>query len=75
MLLATLLYYDEPQYDAFWSVVQELDVPVYFNPRSPIAQVTALDYFHSPWITGAPHQFAVMLSNHIVGLCANGIFE
>jgi 2,3-dihydroxybenzoate decarboxylase len=73
--IATLLYYDQPQYDAFWSVVQELDVPVYFHPRSPIAQVTALDYAHSPWEEGAPHQFAVMLSNHIVGLCANGVFE
>ncbi|PMD12550.1 hypothetical protein NA56DRAFT_666328 [Hyaloscypha hepaticicola] len=47
---ATLLYYDEPQYDAFWSVVQELDVP-------------------------HPINFAVMLSNHIVGLCANGVFD
>ncbi|KAN0098398.1 2,3-dihydroxybenzoic acid decarboxylase dhbD [Hyaloscypha variabilis] len=68
-------YLPDPQYDAFWSVIEELDVPVYFHPRSAIAQVIALDYFHSTWIEGAPHQFAVMLSNHIVGLCANGVFD
>jgi 2,3-dihydroxybenzoate decarboxylase len=73
--LATLLYYDQPEYDVFWAEAQALDVPVYFHPRSPIAQVTALDFAHSTWLLGAPHQFAVSLSNHVVGLCANGVFE
>ena len=72
---ATLLYYDQPEYDVFWQEAQDLNVPVYFHPRSPIAQVTALDYAHSTWLLGAPHQFAVELSNHVAGLCANGVFE
>ena len=70
-----LLYYDQPEYDIFWATVQELDVPVYFHPRSPIAQVTALDFAHATWLLGAPHQFAVELSNHVAGLCTNGVFE
>lgn len=71
----TLLYYDQPEYDPFWAVVQELDVPVYLHPRLSTPIVTALSYAHSPWIEGASHQFAVQLSNHIVGICANGVFE
>ncbi|TVY20142.1 2,3-dihydroxybenzoate decarboxylase [Lachnellula arida] len=72
---ATLLYYDQPEYDVFWDAVQELDVPIYFHPRIPVAQVTALDYAHAPWLLGAPHQFAVELSSHVAGLCTNGVFD
>lgn len=32
----TCLYYDLPQYDAFWAQVAVLDVPVYLHPRNPI---------------------------------------
>jgi 2,3-dihydroxybenzoate decarboxylase len=71
----TLLYYDQPEYDVFWAMAQELNVPIYLHPRGPTPAINKLDFAHSPWLLGAPHQFAVELSNHIVGLCANGIFE
>jgi 2,3-dihydroxybenzoate decarboxylase len=29
------IYYDEPQFDVFWEIVQELDVVVYIHPRFP----------------------------------------
>ncbi|KAF2016818.1 amidohydrolase 2 [Aaosphaeria arxii CBS 175.79] len=72
---ATLLYYDSPAYDDFWKTVVDLDVPVYLHPRSPISQQNKLDFAHAPWVIGAPHQFAVQLSTHIVGLCTNGVFD
>jgi predicted TIM-barrel fold metal-dependent hydrolase len=28
-----ILLYDSPDFDPFWEVVQELDVPVYFHPK------------------------------------------
>jgi 2,3-dihydroxybenzoate decarboxylase len=28
-----ILLYDTPDFDPFWEVVQELDVPVYFHPK------------------------------------------
>ncbi|KAJ4342107.1 hypothetical protein N0V95_007043 [Ascochyta clinopodiicola] len=31
----TYLFYDQPEYDAFWKVCQELDVPVYIHPSAP----------------------------------------
>jgi 2,3-dihydroxybenzoate decarboxylase len=75
LYVETLLYLDEPQYDAFWKVVQELDVPVYLHPKEATPSTSTLSYVHSPWIIGAQHEFAVQLSNHVVGLCANGVLE
>jgi len=72
---STLLYYDQPAYDVFWQKAQDMDVPVYLHPRPPAPVMTALEYAHSPWIIGSPQQFAVMLSNHIMGITANGVFD
>ena len=71
----TLLYYDQPQYDVFWKTVVELDVPVYFHPRTNIPLISSLVYSHAPWLKGAGQEFAVTLSTHILGLCTNGVFE
>ncbi|KAG6868484.1 hypothetical protein C0993_002249 [Termitomyces sp. T159_Od127] len=71
----TLLYYDQPEYDEFWQTVTELDVPIYFHPRSNIARVQTLLFDHAPFLKGAPEEFAVTLANHILGLCTNGIFD
>src|SRR5690606_18291949 len=30
-----VVYYDAPQFDGFWRVVQELDAPFYLHPRNP----------------------------------------
>lgn len=30
------VFYDLPQYRAFWATVQELDVPLYLHPRAPL---------------------------------------
>ncbi|KAJ6499102.1 amidohydrolase 2 [Mycena sanguinolenta] len=72
---ATLLFYDQPEYDVFWEMVTELDVPVYLHPRENIAQVQAFLYAHAPWLEGAPQEFADTLSTHILGLCTNGVFD
>ncbi|PFH47446.1 hypothetical protein AMATHDRAFT_77216 [Amanita thiersii Skay4041] len=72
---ATLLYYDRPEYDPFWQTVTELDVPVYFHPRSNIPQVQSFLFNHSPFIKGPAQEYAVTLSNHIIGLCTNGVFD
>ncbi|KAJ7497523.1 hypothetical protein FB451DRAFT_235710 [Mycena latifolia] len=50
---ATLLFYDRPEYDVFWEMVTELDVPVYLHPRPNIAQVQMLLYEHAPWLVTA----------------------
>ncbi|KAJ7772580.1 amidohydrolase 2 [Mycena maculata] len=71
----TLLFYDQPEYDVFWEMVTELDVPVYLHPRSNIPQIQKLLYGHAPWLKGPTQEFAVTLSTHVMGLCTNGVFD
>ncbi|KAF8578083.1 amidohydrolase 2 [Ramaria rubella] len=71
----TLLYYDQPEYDVFWQMVTDLEVPVYFHPRGGIAQLVALEYQQAIWLNGPAQSYAVTLSNHILGLCVNGVFD
>ncbi|KAH8652566.1 amidohydrolase family protein [Ilyonectria robusta] len=71
----TLLYYDTPEYDPLWQMAVDLDVPIYLHPRPPTALMNRVNFAHSPWMLGPAHQFAVTLSNHIVGLCTNGVFD
>lgn len=72
---ATLLFYDQPEYDTFWQMATDLNVPVYLHPRNNIPLVQSLLYQHSHWLIGPSQEFAVTLSTHILGLCANGVFE
>jgi 2,3-dihydroxybenzoate decarboxylase len=55
-------------------MVTDLDVPVYFHPRTNIPPFSTM-YDHAPWLIGPAQEFAVTLSNHILGLCTNGVFE
>ncbi|KAF5332925.1 hypothetical protein D9758_015953 [Tetrapyrgos nigripes] len=72
----TLLYYDQPQYDVFWQMVTDLDVPIYFHPRINIDLISNLLYSsHAPWLKGAAQEFSATLSTHILGLCTNGVFD
>ncbi|KAG5338275.1 2,3-dihydroxybenzoate decarboxylase [Termitomyces sp. T112] len=71
----TLLFYDQPEYDVFWQTVTELDVPIYFHPRSNIAQIQTPLFGHAPFLEGPSEEYAVTLANHILGLCTNGVFD
>ena len=71
----TFIYYDQPEFDVFWQMVVDLDVPVYFHPRNNPDPVSTLLFSHATWLSGASQEFAVTLSNHLLGLCTNGVFE
>lgn len=73
--LETFLFYDQPQYDAFWQTVVDLNVPVYLHPRVNPPPVSTLLFAHAPFLIGPAQEFASTLSTHILGLCTNGIFE
>jgi 2,3-dihydroxybenzoate decarboxylase len=73
--IATLLYYDQPEYDVFWQMAEELNVPVYIHPRSNIPQIFSLVFQHAHWLATGVQEYAVTLSTHILGLCTNGVFE
>ncbi|KAK7039157.1 hypothetical protein VNI00_010061 [Paramarasmius palmivorus] len=71
----TLLFYDQPEYDVFWKMVTDLDVPVYFHPRGNVPTVHDMLYGHARWLSGPGQEFAATLSTHLLGLATNGVFD
>jgi 2,3-dihydroxybenzoate decarboxylase len=71
----TYLFYDQPEYDAFWKVCQELDVPVYIHPSAPTDVVYEKLYAQRKFLVGPPLSFANDVSLHLLGLITNGVFD
>jgi len=71
----TILFYDQPQHDDFWTVVQELDVPIYLHPSAPQGVLYDLQYAQRRYLVGPPLSFANDVSLHLLGLVSNGVFD
>jgi 2,3-dihydroxybenzoate decarboxylase len=67
--------YDEPQYDVFWSAVQELEVPVYLHPKGPLPRDFLRLYKTRPWLLGPTWSFARDTGFHALALCTSGVFD
>ena len=70
-----ILMYDQPQFDAFWSVAQELNVPVYIHPSAPQGVLYDMQYKERKYLVGPPLSFANDVSLHLLGLVTNGVFD
>ena len=68
------VFYDLPQYRAFWATVQDLDVPLYLHPRAPLT-TRQHAYEGYAWLAGSPWGFAVETSIHALRLMASGLFD
>jgi len=68
------IYYDFPEYDAFWATVSELDVPIYIHPRMQIPP-RAQNYQGHGWMMSSPWGFAVETSIHALRLCGSDVFD
>lgn len=71
----TYLFYDQPQYDAFWKVLTELDVPLYLHPAGPADVILEKLYSQRPFLIGPPLSFANGVNLHTLGLISNGVFD
>ncbi len=69
-----LLYYDLPQYRAFWKKVEALDVPFYLHPRNPLPGAIP-GYAGHNWLLGPNWAFNAETSVHALRLIASGIFD
>lgn len=69
-----LLYYDLPQYRAFWAEVEKLDVPFYLHPRNPLPQDCRI-YEGHPWLMGPTWAFAQETAVHALRLIGSGLFD
>ena len=68
------VFYDLPQYRAFWATVQDLDVPFYLHPRLPL-ETRQQAYEGHAWLAGSPWGFAVETSIHALRLMGSGLFD
>jgi len=70
----SVVFYDEPAYREFWATVQELDVPFYLHPRSPLPKKQAV-YEGNDWLTGSIWGFTAEASIHTLRLMGSGLFD
>jgi len=68
------VYYDAPQYAAFWAQAEALDAPFYLHPRNPIAAWAQI-YSGHPWLMGPTWAFAQETAVHALRLMASGLFD
>jgi len=68
------VYYDLPQYRPFWAAVEQLGVPFYLHPRSPLPRDARL-YDGHPWMLGAAWAFGNETAVHALRLMGSGLFD
>jgi gamma-resorcylate decarboxylase len=68
------VFYDLPQHRPFWETVQQLDVPFYLHPRSPLPKHQPAYEGHA-WLTGSIWGFAAETSIHALRLMGSGLFD
>jgi len=69
-----VLYYDLPQYRAFWRTVETLDVPFYLHPRNPLPSWTRFYEGHN-WLLGPNWAFHAETAVHALRLIGSGLFD
>jgi 2,3-dihydroxybenzoate decarboxylase len=69
-----LVYYDAPQYAAFWQTCEQLDAPFYLHPRNPIPSWSQI-YAGHPWLMGPTWAFGQETAVHALRLMASGLFD
>jgi len=70
----TSVYYDLPEYWDFWGEVEQLDVPMYLHPRSPLYSQLK-PYEGHPWLMAAAWAFSVETGTHALRLMCSGLFD
>ncbi|KAK7550098.1 amidohydrolase family protein [Phyllosticta citricarpa] len=70
-----MIFYDGPDWDVFWSTVEELDVPFYLHPRNPTGTMYERLWADRKWLVGPPLSFAQGVSLHLLGMVTNGVFD
>ena len=68
------IYYDLPQYRAFWAAVESLDVPFYLHPRNPLPEHSQIYEGHS-WLLGPTWAFGQETAVHALRLMGSGLFD
>ena len=70
----TVVYYDQPQYRAFWKIVEGLEVPFYLHPRNPLPRRSPIYEGHS-WLNGPTWAFGAETAVHALRMIGSGLFD
>jgi predicted TIM-barrel fold metal-dependent hydrolase len=68
------LYYDLPQYSAFWALCEKLKAPFYLHPRNSVEAALG-NYDGHRWMLGAAWGFAQETSVHALRLMGGCLFD
>ena len=68
------LYYDRPEYRAFWAKLQDLDVPFYLHPRNPLPRWFE-NFGGEQWLLGPTWAFGAETAVHALKLIGSGLFD
>jgi gamma-resorcylate decarboxylase len=68
------VYYDLPQYQPFWGVVEDLDAPFYLHPRNPLPEDARIYQGHE-WLLGPTWAFGQETAVHALRLMGSGLFD
>lgn len=67
------VYYDDPAYDPFWEMMQELDAPLYLHPANAFRDPYSLN--GHPELSGATWGWGVETGTHALRLLFGGVFD
>lgn len=68
-------HYDDPRYDQLWATVEQLSVPVYLHPKSPLPGEVSRLYTARPWLLGPVYSYARDTSFHALAIITSGVFD
>lgn len=71
----TMLFYDDPKYDAFWKVANDLKAPVYLHPRTSSPLIKDLMWKGRPWLDFSALGYANRLNMHTLGIITGGVLD
>ncbi|KAL9051269.1 MAG: hypothetical protein Q9162_006112 [Coniocarpon cinnabarinum] len=71
----TMLFYDDPKYDAFWKVADELRAPVYIHPRSSTPLISDQMWKGRPWLKFSALGYANRVNMHLLGIITSGVLD
>ncbi|TPX13705.1 uncharacterized protein E0L32_005908 [Thyridium curvatum] len=71
----TMLFYDDPKYDEFWKVAEEMDCPVYLHPRAATPLIHEQMWKGRPWLEFSALGYAHRVGMHFLGIVTAGVLD
>lgn len=74
------IFYEQPEFDAFWDTAQRLDAPVYLHPGPAYRGVLDIkgwnqSYAKFPWLSAATWFWGVDTGSHALRIITSGVFD